>query len=160
MDSELPGRHGSATSSALPSTSLNEATELLFTAREQLPVDDVVLWLRTGGALITEATTVTTGSGTSVDIPVGMGIAGRALADGAPILVKDFQDTDELERRELRMQQPHVVQRQGWRSAVYAPLPFPRDAAVIACYSRTPNNFDSSIVNSLVDWGEKALLSG
>lgn len=144
---------------ALPLTSLNEASELLFEARAILGVHDVVLWVRNGGALITEATTVTSGNGDLVDIPVGMGIAGRALAESRVIAIRDFTDAEDLRQRGLRMQQPHVVERQGWRSAIYVPLPFPADDAVIAAYSRTADEFSSETISSeLCVWGERSLL--
>lgn len=101
------------------------ARQLLEEARDDLGIDDCVLWLQSVGALQTELTTVTSGAG--VDIPIGKGIAGSAFSSNAVIVVRDFEDTEDLEARHLQMQQPDVVMREKWRSAIYVPISFPQE---------------------------------
>lgn len=133
------------------------ATALLYEARTALGVDDCVLWLQSFGALVTEVTTVTSGRA-GVDIPVGQGIAGRAFSTNSVVIVDDFQDVAELERRQLRMQQPGVVKREGWRSAIYVPLAFPSSTAVLAAYSERAGNFTGREAPAIEVWGERVLL--
>ena len=142
--------------SPLPSQSV--ATSLLLEARVELNVDDLVLWIRSAGALITEATTVVGGRDLSVDIPLGQGIAGRAFETNDVVVVDDFHDFDSLVARGLEMQQPDVVAREKWRSGIYVPIQYPVGLAVIAAYSEDIASFRVQDASPLETWGERALL--
>lgn len=132
------------------------ARQLLEEARDDLGIDDCVLWLQSVGALQTELTTVTSGAG--VDIPIGKGIAGSAFSSNAVIVVRDFEDTEDLEARHLQMQQPDVVMREKWRSAIYVPISFPPGTAVFAAYSENVARFSGNEAPMMEVWGERLLL--
>lgn len=108
------------------------------------------------GAAGLELTTVTSGAG--VDLPIGKGIAGSAFASNTVIVVPDFEDQDDLASRNLHMQQPDVVKREKWRSAIYVPISFPPGVAVFAAYSEVVARFTGGEASEMEIWGERLLL--
>jgi len=136
---------------------ISPSSALLLKAREDLGVDDLILWVRHDPYLVTAATTVYFGAPHPVDLPIGSGVAGTVFQRNERTLVPDLLDVATLAREGLALRQPELVETQGWRSGLFVPLSFPPRTALIGAYSRKPGGVPVD-PNTLEEVGERALL--
>lgn len=127
------------------SEAISSPTRVAQAVKAALAADDVIFWKLGSGERPILETIAYTGNGArrQFNMRYGQGIAGHCAATVLPLSFSDIQDPNQLASAGIsRVKHQGLVERKGWRSAMFIPLIVQRRCrAVIACYSKLPFAF-------------------